>query len=225
MKCAEGYGDLSSKSRSNARSCLHDFWKWLLKRREIHISEMPDFPEVPFELAFRKTVGKETQEQILEEVKRISYEINPRIWIGIKWLSTYFSIRPGELVRSLPRSFSEMPFFRHFKGIGGATPGSAFGPRYLYKWWVKACQNLGIEGVDLYAGTRHSTVIALGELFTPEELKHASMHSTNKAFERYFRVKPEAVRNVYEAGRRKGTSKKDSLNDSRITPKSSKRKL
>jgi hypothetical protein len=129
-----------------------------------------------------------------------------------------------EFVRSLPRSFPDMPFFRHFKGIGGATPGACFGPRYLWKWWKKACDNLGIKGVDLYAGTRHSTVIALGEHFTPEELRHASMHSTNKAFERYYRVKPDAVRNVYQKGRSEGTKKKSALNDSPIPHKPSKRK-
>ncbi len=235
-----GFGDVSSKTRANARSALHDFWQWLLKRRVIHVSQMPEFPEVPFTLAFRKVVGKETQNQIIDEVKRISYHINPRIWIAIKWLATYFSIRPGELIsvtegqieiengllilqpedtkekkpkcvpmipedielfKSLPRSFPDLPFFRHFKGHGGAQPGTAFGPKYLYKWWMWACQNLGIEGVSLYGGTRHSTVTALGEKFTPEQLRQASMHSTNKAFERYFRAKPDTIRSVYQATR------------------------
>ncbi len=232
-----GFGDVSGKTRSNGKSCLSDFWQWLLKRREITLAEMPHFPETPFTLATRKTVGHETQDAIIDEVKRISYQTNPRIWIGIKWLSTYFSIRPGELIsikegqidlengllllepndtkerklkpvpiepedveliRSFPRSFPEMPFFRHTKGIGGAKAGTQFGDRYLYKWWIKACENLGIKGVDLYGGTRHSTVIALGEFFTPEQLKAASMHSTNKAFERYYRVQTEQVREVHQ---------------------------
>ncbi len=42
--------------------------------------------------------------------------------------------------------------------------------------------------MDLYGGTRHSSIIALQEHFTPEQIKRATMHSTNKAFERYFRV-------------------------------------
>ena len=61
-----GVGDLSSKSRSNARSALHDFWQWLVKRKVLHLSQMPEFPEVSFELAFRNTVGKEEQAMILE---------------------------------------------------------------------------------------------------------------------------------------------------------------
>jgi hypothetical protein len=50
---------------------------------------------------------------------------------------------------------------------------------------VKACSNLGIEGVDLYGGTRHSSVRALRRYRTPEEIKEAAMSATNKAFERY----------------------------------------
>jgi integrase len=43
-------------------------------------------------------VDKETQARIIEEVRRISYHVNPRVWIGIKWLSTYVAIRPVELL-------------------------------------------------------------------------------------------------------------------------------
>ncbi|MGA2228263.1 MAG: hypothetical protein ABSH41_27835 [Syntrophobacteraceae bacterium] len=41
--------------------------------------------------------------------------------------------------------------------------------------------------------TKHSTVIALGEDFTPEQIKKASRVSTNKAFERYFCPNPQLV--------------------------------
>jgi hypothetical protein len=56
---------------------------------------------------------------------------------------------------------------------------------------------LGVEGVDLYGGTRHSTVTALRKVATPEEIKNATFHTTNKAFERYFRIKAEDARSVY----------------------------
>ena len=59
------------------------------------------------------------------------------------------------------------------------------------------CKNLGIDGVDLYGGTRHITVIALRKFATPEQIKRATMHSTNKAFERYFRIESDEVRDVY----------------------------
>ena len=59
------------------------------------------------------------------------------------------------------------PFLVHFCSPGD-TPagqrycqtGDQFGKDYFYKWWKKACTNLGIDGVDLYGGTRHSTATA-----------------------------------------------------------------
>ena len=42
----------------------------------------------------------------------------------------------------------------------------------------KACNNLGIKGVDLYGGTKHSTATALSEFLTPEEIKRGGTGST-----------------------------------------------
>ena len=236
-----GYGEIedflrsqgvSDKTKANMKSCLHSFFSWVKKREKI---PMPEFPEVSFQLGWRQTVSKETQQAIIDEVWRISQDVNPRIWLGIKWLATYISIRPGELVRikekhidlqsgyifipdpkekkpkvvpmidedidlvaQLPRGLPNLPFFRHPPGLKGCNPGDQFGQRYLYKWWKKACDNLGVEGVDLYGGTRHSTALALRQFKTPEQIRRATMHSTNKAFERYFRVELEEVKDVYE---------------------------
>jgi integrase len=224
--------NLSDKSKHNHLSSIHQFFKWLWENEEIE--RIPKFPKVSFELAWRKTVDKETQQGIIDEVYRISERINVKIWIGIKWLSTYFNLRPGELlnikegdidlkqgeiiiphpkekrpkkvflldedielIKGLPRGLPGLYFFRHVKGVSGVQAGRQFGEKYLYKWWKKACGNLGIEGVDLYGGTRHSTVRALRKYRTPEQIKLASMHSTNKAFERYFQIKPDDLRNIY----------------------------
>ena len=225
---------LSDKTKANARSCLHDFWKWLVKRKILKRDQFPEFPEISFELGFRKTIDKETQAQVLEEIKRISYHIDKKIWLGIKWLSTYISIRPLELINiqekhidrkagflfiphpkekkpklvplidddleileSIPQGLPELFFFRHSPGISGCVPGQKFGPRYLYKWWKKACDNLKIEGVDLYGGTRHSSVIALTDFATPEQIKAGTMHTTNKAFERYYQVRKSDLKSLY----------------------------
>jgi integrase len=91
---------ISDKTRANIKSCLHDFWTWVVRREKKggrHTIEMPDFPEVDFELEYRNVVEIETQAEIIEEVKRISYDFNPKIWLGIKLLSTYIKIRPGEM--------------------------------------------------------------------------------------------------------------------------------
>ena len=202
--------------------------------RVITLVQFPEFPVVKFNLGYRKIVDKETQTAIIDEVKRISFSFNPKIWLGIKWLATYIAIRPGELlqvqeqdvntnlgcfiirhskegrekfvpmldqdkeiINKLPIGFPALPFFRHESHVKGCKPGIAFGEKYLYKWWKKACINLGIEGVDLYGGTRHSSVTALKELLTPEQIKIGTMHSTNKAFERYFQKNHKDAIEVY----------------------------
>jgi hypothetical protein len=62
---------------------------------------------------------------------------------------------------------------------------------------MTACGNLGVEGVDLYGGTRHSSAKALRQFCSPEEIKRATMHSTNKAFERYFQIEADDLRTIY----------------------------
>lgn len=222
---------LSNKTKHNILSTLHSMFVWLKKRQEIKV--LPEFPTISFELKMRRTIGKEMQWQIIEEIKRICP--NPRVYLGIKWLSTYISIRPGEmlslkegnidrensylyfphpkekkskavpilpedieLLKSFPPSFPAMPFFRHIGGISGVAENTAFGQKYFYKWWMKACNNLGIKGVDLYGGTRHSSARALRLHRTPEEIKRATMHTTNKAFERYFQIEADDLRNIYQ---------------------------
>lgn len=221
---------LSSKTIANMKSCLHDFFQWLIKRDVIE--KAPSFPEVKVKLTYRNTIGKETQSDILDEIKRIAPH---KVWLGIKWLCTYISIRPGELVQireqdidaqnrylyihhpktgdtkpvpmldedillfknvkpCFPRSF----FFRHETGKGGVKKGQRYGEKFFYKWWKKACGNLGIQGVDLYGGTRHSSAIALREHFSPEQIKQGTMHQTNKAFERYFRIEANDIRLIYK---------------------------
>lgn len=90
-----------------------------------------------------------------------------------------------ERIRSLPRGLPDLYYFRHPPGISGVKPGTKFGVHYLWKWWKRACGNLGIDGIDLYGGTRHSTASALGKICTPEEVRDRTGHAS-KAFERYF---------------------------------------
>jgi len=226
---------VSDKTKSNYLSCIHNFFNWLLLRKEIDRSQFPEFPAINYELGYRKTIDKETQQAIIEEVKRISFHISPKIWLGIKWLSTYISIRPNELrnireedidlkqgfifiphpkekrpklvpltdqdiniLKQFPIGFPRLYFFRHSSGVSGITPGSRFGQKLFYKWWKKACDNLGISDVDLYGGTRHSSTVALREHATPEQIRRATMHSTNKAFERYYQVSREELKDIYD---------------------------
>jgi integrase len=217
---------ITDKTRHNLKSCLRQFLVWVDRREKTF--EMPVLPEIEFELGWRRIVSIEIQQTIIDEVKRISWDVDRKIWLGIKLLATYIKIRPGEmrnirerdidlesgfihiphpkegskkqgkyayldpedieLIRSFPKSlYPDLFFFRHRSGRSGIQAGAQFGPKYFKKWWDKACTNLGIEGVDLYGGTKHSTATALGQLLTPEQIKRGGTGSaTNKAFERYF---------------------------------------
>lgn len=224
--------NLSNKSKHNIMSTIHAFFTWMKRRQEI--LTMPEFPVISFELGYRNTVDKQTQQAIIEEVGRICS--NRKVYLGIKWLATYISIRPVEmislkegeidlenrylyfphpkerkfksvpilpedveLIKSFKLSFPSMPFFRHEGGIQGVKDGEHFGNKYFYKWWKRACENLKIDGVDLYGGTRHSSVRALRAYRSPEEIKRAAMSETNKAFERYMgKDSDDDLRSVYQ---------------------------
>jgi integrase len=178
--------------------------------------------------------SSKTQQAIIEEVKRISYHVSPRIWLAIKWLCTYISIRPAELrnikegdidrkqgflfiphpkekrpklvplvdedieiLNTIPAGLPDLYFFRYTSLYHGTPGGSRFGLHLFYKWWRRACNNLGVQGVDLYGGTRHSSAVALRHHATPEQIRRATMHSTNKAFERYFQVSKDELVSLY----------------------------
>lgn len=236
--------DVSPKTKAEVRSALHSFFAWVC-RRERQV-EMPDIPEVKFTLGWRKIVDIDTQAAIIDEVQRISWDINPKIWIGIKWLATYIAFRPNELrnlreseinvsgyfvvpkpkekipklIAMLPedielynqfRGLPDLYFFRHDKGNGSAKPGSQFGKDYLYKWWKKACSNLGIEGVDLYGGTRHSTATSLGRDYSMHDImKAGTIHKSNKAAQRYIQAEANNSLEIYRhiAERRSGSKGK-----------------
>jgi hypothetical protein len=102
------------------------------------------------------------------------------------------------ILKEMPRGLPDLYFFRHPKGINGCKPGQKFGEKYLYKWWKRACKELGVEGIDLYGGTRHSTVTAMGQYLTPEQIKKGTGHTTNKAFERYFQSESRDAIQVYQ---------------------------
>jgi hypothetical protein len=107
------------------------------------------------------------------------------------------------LYQSLPRGLPDMYFFRHDKPHGQTKAGDKFGQRYLYKWWKKACANLGIENVDLYGGTRHSTATSLSEHFSEQQIMDAAtMHKTNKAARRYIQGKKNESISIYSQVRK-----------------------
>lgn len=230
--------ELSSKSRHNHLSTLREFWRWVSSMYEK--VDMPEFPHVRVKLGWRKTISRSIQNDILQEIKKIAPK---KVWLGVKFLSTYFNVRPGELLsitendielsmariwvretkegetkylflldedvamlREFPSVIDpELPFFRHDAGYCGVSKGTRYGGKYFYKWWKRATGNLGIHDVDLYGGTRHSTVQFLRDQgFTPEELRMASGHATSRSFTRYFGRSPDYLRRIYAGEINKG---------------------
>lgn len=238
---------VGNKTKHNIMRALHHFMTWC-KRREV-ISEIPPFPTIRYELGYRQVVGKDTQVAIVEEVSRIAdtktwlairwlctyINVRPAEMISLK--EGHIDLQNGmllfphpkedkyktvplidqdvEIIRSFPVAFSkDMLFFRHEDGTG-------FGKKYLYKVWKRACKILKIDGVDLYGGTRHSSARALRQYFSPEQIKRATGSATNAAFERYYRIENEEVRNVFsrtttapKAHHKSGTLKNGKLSKS-----------
>lgn len=221
---------ISEKTRHNYKSCLKDFWQFLLRREVINLSQMPTFPKIEYELAYRNFTDWTVQNQIIDKVGEIADSINPKIAFGIEMLATYTALRPEDLrrvteadfdlknkvlvirkptkrkntmnvirlvdehvevIRELKERFpcvSDAPFFRHNGNLPGCTSGEVFGKGYFRKYWHKACDSLGVKGLDLYGGTRHTTTTELSRNYSSDMARKASGHKTNAAFDRYCQI-------------------------------------
>lgn len=105
----------------------------------------------------------------------------------------------AEIIKNLPLAFdSSMPFFRHETTAGRARSGRMFSLKQFYNAWGRACKRLGVTGVTLYPGTKHSTAMGLRAIYTPEQIKAQTLHSTSAAFNRYFQTSGEDLRSLLE---------------------------
>ena len=107
-----------------------------------------------------------------------------------------------DIINSYPRSLDPgAPLFRHEgranHGCNRIQSGDRFGRNAFRRAWNRACEVLGIEGVDLYGGTKHSTAQDLLNYATFEEVKKATMVHSNKAFERYLRFEGKEIEKIY----------------------------
>lgn len=230
--------DVSSKTVQNIKITIHNFFQWLVRRRIIRQEQTPEFPEWRYELGFRRTLKKSVQESVLAEVHRMEWGTNPRAYMALRWLSTYISLRPGDLTvileehvalsrglvtvpthktsksthkikiipllsedvamaETLQTGFPKMSFFRWDTGGNGKRAGDPYGRNYLYKLWMRACKNPDVTGVDLYGGTRHTTMQYLRKKPSPEGVKRLSLHTTNKALDRYLEISFDELREGY----------------------------
>lgn len=110
-----------------------------------------------------------------------------------------------ETLKELPRGFPQMHLFRHDVPVAQIKAGEPFGTGLLYDTWKRACDNLGIKGVDLYGGTRHSSATAIRRFLSREDTKELTGHHTNAAFERYIEQDIETLRRGYELTKQRTT--------------------
>jgi integrase len=90
-----------------------------------------------------------------------------------------------EALSAFPKTFPKMRFFRHTTTVGGVEIGSPMGDKLWNRAWCRAAKKLGIEGVTLYPGTKHSTASAVANSEGLEAAKAMTGHKTNAAFLRY----------------------------------------
>jgi len=92
------------KTRANILAALKQLFSWAHDRYDIpSIKKWPKLGHI--EMAFRSTVDLETQEAIIDDIRKNE---PLRVWLCIKWLATYIAIRPGEM-----RSLTEGQVDRH----------------------------------------------------------------------------------------------------------------
>jgi integrase len=103
------------------------------------------------------------------------------------------------LLGSLPKGDAEDYLFRYDHAVSTAPSGAPFGKRSLYRSWKRACKQVGVSGVDLYGGTRHSSAVALykEQGLSPEQIRRATGTRTSKAFMRYLPLDLEDVAEIH----------------------------
>jgi integrase len=122
------------------------------------------------------------------------------LWIDGKTGQKEIPMLPEDMktVQSMLSGDLNAPFFRHDTG---RFQGQKMSICVIRRAWYKAAGEEGIEGVDLYRGTRHSSARALVGSYSLEEIKKGTMHSTTECFDRYVNFGGDAVREMYRVAR------------------------
>lgn len=91
--------NVSDKTKSNYCSQLHDmFYNYLYEEIEaLSLDQLPKFPKIDYELGFRKIIGIQDREIIINNLKEETYSINPKIWLAVDILCSYNKLRPGDI--------------------------------------------------------------------------------------------------------------------------------
>lgn len=206
--------------------CILDYMMELLNwcNDNGDLPKIPKRPAWKWQWDTKPIVDKKTQRKILYDIYDHEWERAPRACVGIELLMTYPKIRPGELrkvkekhitngvliipdakeggmkmiellpehvelIKQMPRGFGEHYFLRH-------NNGQRFGKDYLYTVWRRACARLGVHGVDLYRGTKHSTITDWSRKYPLAVIKRAA--NVSKSIERYIHLGDDDVQKLYQ---------------------------
>jgi hypothetical protein len=212
----EAYRDkLSGKTLHHTKSILHQIFKWACRHdKKIPMPDFPtvgyesEYKKI-IDIDTQQAVVAELQRiapaKVWWGIKILSE--NPRVRPGelrnikhsdildgvIHIRKTKERVGKGKFIllepddiaflRSLPPTIGDVDFFLHETG---SWMGKKYSCEYFNKWWKKACSNLGVTGVCVYAGTKHSTVTAVSKILSPEQIRRGGTgHSTGSSFERY----------------------------------------
>ena len=194
---------IGTKTKKNIKATLTTFCRWVVdaySTSDIKLG-VPKFPPLgKYKKKLRKIVTPQDQAMILDKMKEIVP--SPKGYLAAMWMITYglrfAELRPVKLKdfnngflrvwdwkqgqhkekKLLPddwalveqdSTFPEMYFFRH-------PNGTQLSKEYPYKWLKRAAVQLGFD-VQAYAIVRHSTITALSDHYTPEEIQNLfSMH-------------------------------------------------
>lgn len=92
----------------------------------------------------------------------------------------------------------DMPFFRHCANGTNYKRDQQMGENCFRRWWNRACKEVGVEGVQLYGGTKHTTTTATAKMLNREAAKAATGHKSDRAFDRYCQTEGQEALAVHE---------------------------
>ena len=220
---------LKAKTKRNIFATLKSFWQSIVDEeadRDNPIT-MPKFPKIPYEKPdMPKILSPEDQAKVLG---KLAQQKPHKIYIGALWCITY-GLRWEELRQvkgndfdngymtvwdwkqkhykrkkllkedwdmvKEDKLFGNDYFFRYKNGV-------QYGKDFLYERIRKVLKELSFYGVKAYTVIRHSTITALSEFYTPEEIqKLFSLHLSNSIWH-YLKYDDNKKQEIYARARGK----------------------
>jgi len=218
--------DLAPKTAYDMFGFLKAFMRWCIDRG--FLDKLPKVPKCSKRMGMRKVLDKVSQAEVVKTTYRlfnhepmtgVGVELlstYPKIRPGeLRQVRVRdLDLKGGWLTVPKPKEQDDPKkvklIDRHveiLRRVTGGNPdqyllsfkgGKRFGRDYLYNAWGKACDELGIEGVPLYPGTKHTSATALAKEFPYKMVKEAAGISS-RAMERYIQIGEVDVVSLYES--------------------------